>query len=303
MENKNISSGKLTDISHIKELMAENGLNFKKKFGQNFLINENVPRRIADECGAGDDEGVLEIGPGIGTLTRELCRVAKKVVAVEIDTELIPILEKTLAEYDNVSVINSDIMKISLAEIKERNFPDMKVSVCANLPYYITTPVIMRLIEDETEFDNITVMVQKEVADRICASAGTENYGAITASIAYNYHARRLFTVSSGNFLPAPKVDSAVIRLERYKELPVRAESPELMFKVIKYAFAQRRKTLVNSLMSGFPQFGREKLTAAVEAVGLNADIRGECLDIKCFSALSDEILKIIDGEEQTVNI
>ncbi len=286
--------GKLTDIGYIKAVMAAHNMNFKKKFGQNFLITEAVPKRIAAECGAGEEDGVLEIGPGIGTLTKELSSVAKKVVAVEIDTDLIPILGDTLADCDNVKVIHADIMKVDLKELVDREFPGMKVSVCANLPYYITTPVLMQLIETVgVSFENITVMVQKEVTDRICAVAGTENYGAITASIRYRYEAKRLFTVSAGNFMPAPRVDSAVLRLTKYAEQPVVAKHPEMMFKVITAAFAQRRKTLTNALLAAFPQYGREKITEAITSCGFAADVRGEKLDVAGFAALGDRLTAI----------
>ena len=209
---------KLTSVRDVADIMNRHGLKFNKGYGQNFLINEAVPKRIAAECGADPDSGILEIGPGIGTLTRELCARYRKVVAVEIDSSLIPALKETTADLDNLVIINDDIMKTDLDRLISYEFAGMNVTVCANLPYYITTPIIMKLLESDVRFDNITVMIQKEVAARLTSKPGEPDYGAITASVARYGTARRLFTVSAGSFIPAPKVDSAVIRIETSRE-------------------------------------------------------------------------------------
>lgn len=276
---------KLTDIGTVKELMGENA--FKKQFGQNFLISESVPRRIAE---SGYAEGVLEIGPGIGTLTRELCAVANKVVAVEIDTTLLPILEKTLADFDNVTVINNDVMKVDIASLVEEKFSDCKeVAVCANLPYYITSPVLMKLLESKVGFTSITVMVQKEVATRLAAPAGHETYGALTAAVSYYASVKKLFDVPAGCFMPKPKVDSAVVKLTLYKEPPVDCNE-ETLFKVIKGAFAQRRKTLVNSLSTVIGHIPKSELATIITSCGFAEGVRGETLDITAFAKIANAI-------------
>lgn len=275
----------LTNLSVIRNLMGDSS--FKKKFGQNFLTNPAIPERIAKE---GALEAVLEIGPGIGTLTKELCKRAKKVVAIEIDSELIPILDKTLAEFDNVKVINSDVMKIDLAALIREEFEGMEVSVCANLPYYITSPIIMQLLESRCGAKKITVMVQKEFAERICSSAGSDAYGAITAVTAYYGKARRLFTVSAGNFTPVPKVDSAVIGIDIYDAPPVETNE-KIFFSVIKAAFGQRRKTLANALTTmGITKGDAE---AVIEKAGFAPAIRGERLDIYGFAKIANLISEI----------
>lgn len=276
---------KLTDIGTVKELMGENA--FKKQFGQNFLISESVPRRIAE---AGYAEGVLEIGPGIGTLTRELCAQAKKVVAVEIDTTLLPILEKTLADFDHVTVINNDIMKVDVAALVAEHFSDcQEVAVCANLPYYITSPVLMKLLESKVGFTSITVMVQKEVATRLSAPAGHETYGALTAAVSYYASVKKLFDVPAGCFMPKPKVDSAVVKLTLYKEPPVNCNE-ETLFKVIKGAFAQRRKTLVNSLSTVIGHIPKSELATIITSCGFAEGVRGETLDIAAFAKIANAI-------------
>lgn len=276
---------KLTDIGTVKELMGENA--FKKQFGQNFLISESVPRRIAE---SGAAEGVLEVGPGIGTLTRELCQNAKKVVAVEIDTTLLPILEKTLADCNNVTVISGDIMKTDLETIIKEHFADcQEIAVCANLPYYITSPVLMKLLESRIPFRSITVMVQKEVATRLAAPAGHETYGALTASVSYYASVKKLFDVPAGCFMPKPKVDSAVVKLSLYKEPPVSCNE-ETLFKVIKGAFAQRRKTLVNSLSTVIGHIPKSTLAEIITACGFAEGVRGETLDIAAFAKIAKAI-------------
>lgn len=277
--------------SVIKKIMEENGIRFRKEYGQNFLIDPTVPERIADECADTAERLILEIGPGIGCLTQELCLRYKKVLAVEIDKGLIPVLGETLREYGNVTVLNDDVMEVDLPALVAREAEGLPVSVAANLPYYITTPILMRLLESGVPFDSITVMVQKEVADRLTALPGSADYGAITAVLGYYGAARRLFTVPAGSFMPAPKVDSAVIRLDLYKEKPIRPADESLFFRVIKGAFEQRRKTLLNALSAklGMP---KDVLLAAFAEAGLAPDIRGERLSTAAFAALADAIHK-----------
>lgn len=265
----------------------------KKQFGQNFLTNSAIPQRIAAESGITKDDGVIEIGPGFGILTRELSKIADKVVAIEIDTELMDILPEKLKDCDNVKVINADILKTDVNKLIKEEFNNKGVCVCANLPYYITTDIVMSLLEGEFGFKTITVMVQKEVAERFCAKAGTDGYGAITASIGYYASVKRLFTVKAGSFDPKPKVDSAVIRFDLYKEPPVSPIDKKLFFDVIKAAFSQRRKTLVNTLSSSFGNvLSKEQITSIVTSAGFKETVRGEELDIKAFSNIADLIYK-----------
>ncbi len=288
---------KLTDISVVREIMGRHGVTFQKKFGQNFLINERVPERIAEAaCGCRGERplGILEIGPGIGTLTRELSLRADRVVALEIDTNLIPVLGETLSDCPNTAVINRDVMKTDLAELVEREFIScgMDVAVAANLPYYITTPILMKLVESRIPFETITVMIQKEVAQRLAAPAGDSEYGAITASLSYYGEVERLFTVPAGCFLPAPKVDSAVIRIRLHKQPPVSVKSEEMLFKVIRGAFAQRRKTLANSLTTEFLSLGKEGIASAIAEAGFDPTIRGERLTLADFARLADVLIE-----------
>ena len=279
----------LTDIGVVKRLMARHGIAFQKKFGQNFLINPTVPDRIAAECGASPEDAILEIGPGIGTMTQYLAEAYEKVVCVEIDRALIPVLSETLADYDNVTVIEGDILKIDLDALFKEHFAGKRVTVCANLPYYITTPILMRLLESRLPFDNITVMIQKEVADRLAAPAAHAEYGAVTASVSYYAHVQKLFNVGAGNFLPKPKVDSAVVRLELYKTPPVSVMDEAMLFRVIRAAFGQRRKTLVNALSAGMGDFTKDEIASVIREVGFADDIRGERLDIAAFALLADK--------------
>ena len=282
---------KLTSPSEVKKLMEEFGVRFNKGYGQNFLINEAVPARIAEECGAAPSDGILEIGPGVGTLTYELALRYSKVVALEIDSGLIPILGRTLDGFENVKIINADVMKTDLPDLVSREFGG-RVSVCANLPYYITSPVLMRLIGSTCPFDNITVMVQKEVAERICAAPREDGYGALSVAISRFGKAQRLFTVSPGSFMPAPKVESAVVRIMRHAAPPYTVKDEEFMTKVVRAAFSQRRKTLINALSSGLP-YGKEQLAEAVKNAGFAATVRGEELSTEDFAALSDEIFML----------
>ena len=286
----------LCDVRTVKNIMEAFGLRFRKEFGQNFLTNPMIVGDIADSASDTASDSILEIGPGIGTLTRELCARYGKVLALEIDRGLIPALSYTLDEFDNVTVVNEDVMKADLPALLEPYFAAGGVSVCANLPYYITTPILMKLLESELPFRYITVMIQSEVADRLTAKAGSAAYGAITAVLNYYGEAERLFKVSAGNFMPAPKVDSAVVKINLYKEKPYRPLDEATLFRTIKAAFEQRRKTLPNALSAGFPDIPKAELTAIIEACGHRADIRGERLDIAEFVALSDQIYQYRQG-------
>ncbi len=278
----------LCNISVIKKLMSEVGITFRKDYGQNFLTNRIIPEDIADNCTDTAESLIIEIGPGVGCLTQELALRYKKVVAIEIDAGLIPILEKTLAEYDNVTVINQDVMKTDIAELVEKYADGMPVSVCANLPYYITTPILMYLIESGVKFSSITVMVQNEVASRLTAKAGSSDYGAITAVLGYYGTARKLFKVSAGCFIPAPKVDSAVVRIDLFKNSPYAPKNEKLFRDLIKAAFEMRRKTLVNAVSAKLPHINKQKLAAAIVSLGFSENIRGEVLDTKSFVDLAD---------------
>ncbi len=288
----------LCDIKTVKQIMAMFRLTFHKEFGQNFLTDRMVVEDIADECCEQSDSTILEIGPGIGTLTRELALRHKNVVCLEIDRGLIPVLGYTLEEFDNVRVINEDVMQTDLDELLSPYFAEGSVSVCANLPYYITTPILMKLLESGLPFDYITIMIQAEVADRLCAKAGSKDYGAITAVLAYYGKAEKLFTVPADRFVPAPKVNSTVIRIKLHKEKPYRPKSEELLFRTIKAAFGQRRKTLANALGAGFSELTREEITSAIASCGHDANIRGERLDIAEFTALSDTLYDILQAKK-----
>jgi 16S rRNA (adenine1518-N6/adenine1519-N6)-dimethyltransferase len=281
----------LCDIQTVKNIMEAFGLRFRKEFGQNFLTNPMIVGDIADSCTDSADESILEIGPGIGTLTRELCARYKQVLALEIDRGLIPALSYTLDEFKNVTVVNEDVMKADLDALLAPYFEAGSVSVCANLPYYITTPILMKLLESGLPFRYITVMIQSEVADRLTAKAGSAAYGAITAMLSYYGTAERLFTVSAGNFMPPPSVNSAVVRIKLHEQKPYQPKDEEIFRKTVKAAFEQRRKTLPNALSAGFPTLSKEQCVEAVVAAGHRPDIRGERLDVAQFVTLSD-ILK-----------
>ncbi len=280
----------LCDIRTVKQIMSAFHLTFRKEFGQNFLTDRMVVEDIADECCTDENSTILEIGPGIGTLTYELALRRRQVVALEIDRGLIPVLQYTLGEFPNVRVINEDVMQTDLDALLAPYFAEGPVSVCANLPYYITTPILMKLLESGLPFDYITVMIQAEVADRLCARAGSKDYGAITAVLAYYGEAEKLFTVPADRFMPAPKVNSTVIRIKLHKEKPCVPRNEALLFRTIKAAFGQRRKTLANALSAGFPELSREQITGAIERCGHEPTIRGERLDIGQFTALSDTL-------------
>ena len=282
----------LCDIKNIKQIMSVFGIKFHKEFGQNFLTNKMVVEDIAEYCCDGRSETILEIGPGIGTLTTELAERYKNVIALEIDKGLIPVLSYTLDSYSNVKVINEDVMKTDLEALLTPYF-EGGISVCANLPYYITTPILMKLLESRLPFDYITIMIQAEVADRLCAKAGSKDCGAITAVLSYYGEAEKLFTVTADNFMPPPKVNSSVVRIKLYKDKPYKPKDEALFFKVIKAAFEQRRKTLLNALSCGFPEIPKEKLAEVIEKAGHRPDIRGEKLDVQMFCQLADLILEI----------
>lgn len=262
---------------------------FQKKFGQNFLIDEGIVNKIVREAGVTKDDFVLEIGPGIGTMTQLLCEQAGGVAAVEIDTNLIPILKETLAEYDNVTIINEDILKVDIKKLAEEKNGGKPIKVVANLPYYITTPIIMGLFESNVPIDSITVMVQKEVADRMQVGPGTKDYGALSLAVQYYSKPQVVINAPPECFIPRPNVGSAVIRLTRYKEPPVKVKDEKLMFKLIRASFNQRRKTLANGLNNS-PEinFSKEEITAAIESLHKGPSIRGEALTLSEFAALSD---------------
>ena len=279
----------LTHIAEIRELLTRHGFTFSKKLGQNFLVNPSVCPRMAEACGADKSSGVLEIGPGIGVLTRELSRVAGKVVAIELDDRLPALLKETLADCDNVTIVPGDVMELDLEALLREHFPpDMPVAVCANLPYYITSPILMKLLESRLPFTSITVMVQKEAAVRLCAKPGTRECGAVTLAVQYYAAPQILFPVSRGSFMPAPNVDSAVIRLDIRKEPPCAVADEAKLFRLIRAAFGQRRKTLGNALSGG--GFDREAVAAAMAAAGIPASARAEQLTLHQFAALSDAL-------------
>jgi 16S rRNA (adenine1518-N6/adenine1519-N6)-dimethyltransferase len=278
----------LCNLSVIKNLMADHGITFRKEFGQNFLTNRMIPEDIADNCADDSERMVLEIGPGIGCLTQELAIRYKKVVAVEIDKGLIPILNQTLSEYNNVTVINADIMETDIKALVEEYSCGMPVSVCANLPYYITTPILMRLLESGVKFSTITVMVQNEVAARLAARAGSSDYGAITAVLGYYGSVQKLFKVSAGCFVPAPKVDSAVVRIDLYDKPIYEIKNEQLFRALIKAAFEMRRKTLQNAICAKMPRFTKDAVTEAIVAIGHDEKVRGERLSTADFANLSN---------------
>ncbi len=267
--------------------MSEAGITFRHEFGQNFLINRIIPEDIADNCTDAPDSMILEIGPGVGCLTQELALRYPKVVAVEIDRGLIPVLDKTLSEYDNVTVINEDIMKVDLPSLVEKYAEGRAVSVCANLPYYITTPILMYLLESGVRFKTITVMIQNEVAARLAAKPGSSDYGAITAVLGYYGTVRKLFRVSAGSFVPAPKVDSAVVRIDLYDEPKYKPRDEKLFRALIRAAFEMRRKTLVNAVSAKLG-ISKERITAALAEMSLPETVRGERLSTEEFVTLAD---------------
>ena len=275
------------------EVLQKYHFNFQKKFGQNFLIDTHVLEKIIAAADVTKDDFVLEIGPGIGTMTQYLCEHARAVAAVEIDKNLIPILGDTLGAYDNVEIINQDILKVDIKKLAEEKNGGRPIKVVANLPYYITTPIFMGLFESHVPIDSITVMVQKEVADRMQVGPGTKDYGALSLAV-QNYAAPEIVAIVPPNcFMPRPKVGSAVIRLTRHKELPVQVEDEKLMFRIIRASFNQRRKTLANGLKnSGELTLSKEVIEESITELGVPVTIRGEALSLAQFAELSNIILK-----------
>lgn len=277
----------------IKEILSEYEFRFSKSLGQNFLIDEGALAGIISGADISKDDNVLEIGPGFGTLTQRLCEAAKKVVCVEIDKTVIPILEENLKDFDNFEIINDDVMKIGIKEIVKEKFGTENVKVAANLPYYITTPIIMMLLESKIGFKSITVMVQKEVAKRLCAKEGTKDFGAISLAVQYFCNAEYLFDVPNTSFMPPPKVTSAVVRLDLLDKPRVSVKKEEMFFKTVKAAFAQRRKTLLNALSNaGFSGFSKAEISAALEKISIDGKRRGETLSIYEFASLADALTK-----------
>lgn len=285
-----MSKSSLSDPGHIKEVLARHGFHFSKALGQNFLINPGVCPRMAAECGAQGCKGVIEVGPGIGVLTWELSQVAQKVCAVELDSRLFPVLEETLAGRDNVKLVPGDVMKLDLNQLIRQEFGGGPVCVCANLPYYITSPVILRLLEEGLPLTSITVMVQKEAAQRLCAAPGERECGAVSVAVHYRSQPKLLFQVGRGSFLPPPKVDSAVLRLDLRQEPPVSVADEDWFFRVSRAAFAQRRKTAANSLSAtlGLP---KPQVEQALAAAGAPENVRAERLTLEQLAALANALL------------
>lgn len=280
----------LFSINNIKDILFRHGFHFSKSLGQNFLTERSVCEQIAEGSEILPKDYVLEIGPGIGSLTSVLAKYAKKVVSVEIDRSLLPVLNETLAEFENVKIINEDILKCDLSSLVANEFKGDKPKICANLPYYITTPILSYLIKSG-EFPSITTMIQKEVADRICAKAGTREYGAFTVFVQYYTQPKLLFTVDKECFIPQPKVQSAVVRLDTRQSPAVSPKSEELFFKVVRASFSQRRKQLVNSLQSAFKtEIEKSSIIEILSSLGHRSTVRGEELTIEEFCALSDAI-------------
>ena len=278
----------LTNRSVIRDLLQRHGFTFSKALGQNFIINPSICPRIAEQGGAAAGVGVIEIGAGIGVLTAELARRARRVVCIEIDSRLLPILSETLADFSNVSIVNEDVLKVDLPALIAREFAGMEVVVCANLPYYITSPILMALLEQRLPIRSVTVMVQKEAAQRICAPPGTRESGAISAAGWYYSQPRLLFPVSRGSFLPAPAVDSAVIRLDIRAAPPVVVADEALFFRMVRGAFGQRRKTILNTLSAAL-KLDKEQTRRIIEGAGVSPGARAEALTLEEFAAIAGQ--------------
>ena len=287
----NLKEPTLGNPQNTIQVLQKYNFNFQKKFGQNFLIDTHVLDKIISAAGITKDDFVLEIGPGIGTMTQYLACAAREVVAVEIDKNLIPILEDTLSGYDNVSIINEDILKVDLVSLAEEKNQGRPIKVVANLPYYITTPIIMGLFEKKVPLESITVMVQKEVADRMQVGPGTKDYGALSLAVQYYAEPYIVANVPPNCFMPRPSVGSAIIRLTRHKEMPVQVKDEQLMFKLIRASFNQRRKTLANGLKNSSElNLSKEVIEQAIEQLGKGASIRGEALTLEEFARLANII-------------
>ncbi len=281
----------VTNIQVMKPLLAEHGFHFSKAKGQNFLIAAWVPQNIAQQAGVDETAGVLEIGPGIGPLTQQLCLRAKKVCAVELDKRLEPILKQTVGEFSNLEIVWDDVLNLDIPEFVAEKFGNLRPMACANLPYYITSPILTALLEAEC-FDSVTVMVQKEVAERIEAKPGTEDYSAFSVFCQYYAEPEILFDVPAHCFMPQPKVTSAVIQLKVRRQRPWNIADEKIFFRTVRASFAQRRKKLSNGLASGFSQLGKDGAAEVIAACGLPENVRGETLRIEQFAALSNEITK-----------
>lgn len=277
----------LSDINVIKDVMSRHGFSFSKALGQNFIVDPTVCPRIAEMGGCDENTGVLEIGAGVGVLTAELAKRAKKVVCVELDKRLLPVLDETLSDFDNIEIINDDILKTDLHKLIEEKFSGMRVVVCANLPYYITSPVIMLLLENKLPINSVTVMVQKEAGDRLCADVGSRDAGAVTAAVNFYAEAEKLFNVSRGCFMPSPKVDSMVIKLTLRKEPLMELSDEAKFFRLIKAAFGQRRKTAVNSISSGMG-LPKDRVAKALSEAGFAPDVRAEKFSMEDFKVLCE---------------
>lgn len=291
----------LTNINVIKDIFERHGFTFSKALGQNFIINPAICPKIAEMGNAKKGFGVIEIGTGVGVLTNELAKRADKVVAVEIDTRLIPILEETLSEYDNVTVINADVMKTDLKAVIEEHFNGLDVAVCANLPYYITSPIIMYLLESRLPIKSVTVMVQKEAGVRLCAKPGSRECGAVTAAVHYYAEPKLLFNVSRGSFMPAPNVDSCVIRLDIRETPPVSVSDEKYFFRLVRGAFSQRRKNLANSLSSSMA-IPKSDVINAIRAAGLSENIRPEQLTLQQFADVAEQLSALDIGDKNNEN-
>jgi 16S rRNA (adenine1518-N6/adenine1519-N6)-dimethyltransferase len=278
----------LCDYATINKILSKHGFTFSKALGQNFLIDNNVCPTMADMLNSNDDTAVLEIGPGIGVLTKELCKVSGKVVAIELDKRLYPVLSETLGDYDNFELVEGDVMQLDLASLIEEKFKGFKsIKVCANLPYYITSPVVMTLLESNLPIDEIEVMVQKEAAQRLCAEIGSRDAGAVSVAVNYYGDAQILFEVGRESFMPSPKVDSAVIKITLHKEPKYKVSDEKNFFSLVKAAFAQRRKTLVNSLSNSLG-LSKDSITNALDKLGLQQSIRAEKLTMEDYVNLCD---------------
>ncbi len=284
----------LSDIGTVKTILEKHGFTFSKALGQNFLINPEVCPEMARQAVTGENDGVIEIGAGVGVLTAELCKRAKKVVSIELDKRLLPVLDETLGEFDNFEVVNEDILKVDLHKLIREKFPECEnVSVCANLPYYITSPVIMKLLEDKLPVKQIIVMVQREAADRLTAPVGSRESGAITVAVNYYAEAEKLFNVSKGSFVPSPKVDSAVIRLTVYEKPPIETKDEELFFKTVRAMFMQRRKTALNSVSAGLG-VPKDAVARALEMTGLDINIRAEKLTLSQLCEFTNNLKEVM---------
>lgn len=280
---------RLSDIRTIKNILTKHGFTFSKALGQNFLINPSVCPRMAEKCGANPESGIIEIGPGIGVLTTELAKRSKKVVAIELDTRLLPVLSETLSEHNNVTVINNDVMKVDINGLIAEQFGGMNVSICANLPYYITSPILMMLLESKLPVDYITVMVQKEAAQRLSAKPGSRDVGAISIAVQYYCEPEILFSVSKGSFMPSPNVDSAVIRLKVRQNLALEKNHEKNFFRVVRSAFQQRRKTILNAVSAGTGK-SKAQIQQALELSDIPLTARIEQLSMEEMMTLSKNI-------------